>query len=110
MLRASDSFAGEWMGRKFFVKKGQLIDEEHPLAKAYEVLFEPVRADIPTWDVEQATQAPGETRQVVPANTDDLDGKSLSNLQYIAAKEKLITSGSKADLIERIRAHRESEG
>lgn len=61
MLRAKQSFAPD---AHRIVGVGQTIDENHPIAKQFPNMFEPVQPDI-RW--ETATASPGPVRHVVPA-------------------------------------------
>lgn len=107
LLRAKDSFAGQIDTRRFVVKKGQLIDEDHPIAVAHADCFEQARADIPAWEVEEPSEVVEEPQAPIK---DDLESKGLSNLQYMAVKMGVSSQGTKAALIERIRKHRANQG
>jgi hypothetical protein len=60
MLVAKESFATNWEGQdRSFVAGMTRVRDGHPILKGIEHLFEPVRAH---YEIEQATDAPGERR------------------------------------------------
>lgn len=119
MLTANDSFAGEFGGVPFVVRKGQTIDGDHPIAKKYAANFSEPTPSF-TWHgpsedlaVEEATVNPGEVRHVVPAPDQGVelvdDSYTLPQLRQIATSETGKGFGDKDTLIKRINDKRLKE-
>ena len=60
-FRANQGFSTTLDGEPLFVAKGELVHKDHPLLKGREDLFDAAE-NFGRFDIEQATQAPGETR------------------------------------------------
>jgi hypothetical protein len=104
MLVAKDSFAGKHRGVPFVIKKGQTIDENHPIVREYTEMFGPVTPDIRM--VEEATAVPGQARNVLPPKVKVSEDLSLEVLRSIARQEGLKDYGAKSELVSRINRKR----
>ena len=62
MLRAKETF---FTTSNLVVVAGDLVDDNDPIVKGREALFEPAEAAVKPSSVEQATAAPGERRSAV---------------------------------------------
>lgn len=60
-FRAKEGFGTVYEGQPIHVAAGELVRAGHPILKRREELFEPVES-FGRFDVEQATEAPGEKR------------------------------------------------
>jgi hypothetical protein len=64
VLQASTSFTATVDGTLIAVRKGDLIEGDHPLVEKHPDYFEPVTIHHLKHRVEQATAAPGEKRGI----------------------------------------------
>jgi hypothetical protein len=76
VLRARSAFVTSVEGRRRAVRRGDLVASDDPVVAGNEHRFRDVRDVVGVETVEQATQAPGEVRNVVPPSvrTCDEDG------------------------------------
>jgi hypothetical protein len=77
VYRVRESFSADVKGQTYVLRKGELVDEGHPVFKGREVLFEPVDASVVAAErarrqvtaadtggaIETATAAPGSKRR-----------------------------------------------
>lgn len=63
--RAKHAFGVRYEGEQITIPEGEIVRAGHPLLKGLDEHFEPVTS-FGRFDVEQATQAPGEKRGAKP--------------------------------------------